>query len=260
MLAAAFRAEGGKAYVPVLIEADGPALLGSQPPATLPVEVYVYALDAAGAIQDFLYQSLGLDLAKADPKLRQGGLKFFGHLDLPPGEYSVRTLVRNGASGAFSLRVVPVTVPAFGQGPALLPPLFPDPAPRWMIVREAPRGPQVDYPFMARQQPYVPASRPALAAGKEVPMALVGYDLGAGDLKVAARVLAADGREVGSGGVRIVQREATAAGGPDRLLAAFRPPLLPPGEYTLRVTVTGAAGPTGASDASFVVAGASGSH
>ena len=40
----------------------------------------------------------------------------------------MRTLVRNGASGAFSLRVVPVTVPAFGQGPALLPPLFPEPA------------------------------------------------------------------------------------------------------------------------------------
>ena len=39
---------------------------GSRPPA-LPVEVYVYALDAGGAIQDFLFQSLGLDLAKAEP-------------------------------------------------------------------------------------------------------------------------------------------------------------------------------------------------
>ena len=129
------------------------------------MEVYAYALDASGAIQDFLYQSLGLDLAKAPAGLRQAGLKFFGHLDLPPGEYSLRTLVRNGVSGAYSLRVLPLTVPAFGKGPALLPPLFPDRAAnRWMLVREAPRGPQVDYPFMARQQPYVPASRPALAA------------------------------------------------------------------------------------------------
>jgi hypothetical protein len=258
VLAAPFRAEGGKAYVPVLIEADGPALLGGlsggQPPATLPVEVYVYALDAAGAIQDFLYQSFGLDLAKTGPGLRQGGLKFFGHLDLPPGEYSLRTLVRNGASGAYSLRVLPVTVPAFGKGPALLPPLFPEAASRWTIVREAPRGPQVDYPFMARQQPYVPAGRPRLAAGTEVPLALVGYDLGAGDLKVDARILAADGREAGAGGVRVLQREAAAAGGPDRLLAAFRPPQLPPGEYTLRVTLTGAAGPGGTSSAPFVVA------
>ncbi len=255
VLAAPFHGAGDKAYVPVLIEADGPALLGGQPPAALPVEVYVYAFDAAGGIQDYLYQTLGLDLAKAGAGLRQGGLKFFGHLDLPPGEYSVRTLVRNGASGAFSLRVLPLTVPAFGKGPALLPPLFPDPAAnRWVTVREAPRGgPPPDYPFLARQQPYVPASRPVLAGGAEVPLALVGYDLGPGDLKVAARVLAADGKEVATGGVRVLQREPTAAGGPDRLLAAFRPPALPAGEYTLSVTLTGAAGAASATSAPFVV-------
>ncbi|HSU83209.1 MAG TPA: VWA domain-containing protein [Thermoanaerobaculia bacterium] len=255
VLAAPFRGAADKAYVPVLIEADGPALLAGAPPPALPVEVYVYALDAAGAIQDFLYQQLGLDLAKAGAGLRQGGLKFVGHLDLPPGEYSLRTLVRNGASGAFSLRVLPLTVPAFGKGPALLPPLFPDTAAsRWVLVREAPRGgPPVDYPFMARQQPYVPASRPVLASGAEVPLALVGYDLGPGDLKVAARLLAADGREAATGGVRLLQREATAAGGPDRLLAAFRPPALPPGEYTLSVTLTGAAGAASATSAPFVV-------
>jgi VWFA-related protein len=255
VLAAPFHGAGEKAYVPVLIEADGPTLLGGQPPATLPVEVYAYAFDASGGIQDYLYQTLGLDVAKAGDGLRKGGLKFFGHLDLPPGEYSVRTLVRNGATGAFSLRVMPVTVPAFGKGPALLPPLFPDPAAnRWMIVREAPRGGAApDYPFMARQQPYVPASRPVLAPGAEVPLALVGYDLGPGDLKVTARVLAADGKEVATGGVRVLQREPTAAGGPDRLLAAFRPPALPAGDYTLSVTLTGAAGAASATSAPFVV-------
>ena len=255
VLAAPFRGAAERAYVPVLIEADGPALLGGEPPASLPVEVYVYALDAAGAIQDFLYQQLGLDIAKAGAGLRQGGLRFVGHLDLPPGEYSLRTLVRNGVSGAFSLRVLPLTVPAFGKGPALLPPLFPDAAAsRWVTVREAPRGgPPADYPFMARQQPYVPASRPVIAPGAEVPLALVGYDLGAGDLKASARVLAADGKEAATGGVRVLQREAAAAGGPDRLLAAFRPPTLPPGEYTLSVTLTGPAGPASATSVPFVV-------
>jgi hypothetical protein len=86
-----------------------------------------------------------------------------------------------------------------------------------------------------------------------VPLALVGYDLGAGDLKVAARVLAADGREAGTGGVRVLQREPAAGGQPDRLLAAFRPPALPPGEYTLSVTLTGAAGAASATSAPFVV-------
>src|SRR3954470_11539805 len=255
VLAAPFRGAADRGYVPVLIEADGPAPLGGEPPASLPVEVYVYALDAAGAIQDFLYQQLGLDVAKAGAGLRQGGLKFVGHLDFPPGKYSLRTLVRNGASGAFSLRVLPLPVPAFAKGPALLPPLFPDTAAnRWVMVREAPRGgPPADYPFMARQQPYVPASRPVIAPGAEVPLALVGYDLGAGDLKATSRVLAADGKEAATGGVRVLQREAAAAGGPDRLLAAFRPPSLPPGEYTLSVTLTGAAGAASATSAPFVV-------
>ncbi len=210
VLAAPFRVAGDKAYVPVLIEVDGPSLLVAKPGGVLPVEVYVYALGADGAIQDFLFQTLGLDLAKAEPALRQSGLKFFGHLDLPAGEYSVRTLIRNGATGAYSLRVAPLTVPAFdAQGsPVLLPPLFPEPPNRWLMIREAQRGPQVAYPFMARRQPFIPSSRPSLAAGQEVPLALVGYNLGAGELKAQARVLTAGGKEAGTGELRVLGREA----------------------------------------------------
>lgn len=261
VLAAPFRAPGEKAYVPVLIEVDGPALLAGapKPQGALPVEVYAYALDAGGAIQDFLFQQLGMDLAKVEPALRQGGLKFFGHLELPAGEYSVRTLVRNGASGAYSLRVVPLTVPSFTQGPVLLPPFFPEPANRWLITRESPRGKEVPYPFMARQQPYIPASRPVISAGaegSEVPLALVGYNLGAlgaGSLKAEARVLTLDGKEAGTGGVRVLGREGGGDSGPDRLTAAFKPPKLAPGEYLLQVTVSGEAGSATAGGVPFVV-------
>ncbi|HEV7507712.1 MAG TPA: VWA domain-containing protein [Thermoanaerobaculia bacterium] len=267
VLAAPFRATGtdgsgagDRAYVPVLIEVDGPALLADKPQGVLPVEVYVYALGADGAIQDFLFQALGLDLAKAETALRQGGLKFFGHLDLPAGEYSVRTLIRNGASGAYSLRAVPLTVPAFATaGPVLLPPLFPDAtANRWLIIREAQRGAQVAYPFMARKQPFVPSTRPALAAGQEIPVALLGYNLAAGDLKAEARVTTPDGKEAGTegGGVlRVLDREKGGGGAPDRLTATFRPPKLPPGEYLLRVTLTGDGAAAGPSSAPFVVGG-----
>ena len=259
VLAAPFRAQGEKAYVPVLIEVDGPALLTGnlKPQAPLPVEIYAYALDGSGAIQDFLFQQIGLDLAKVEPALRASGLKFFGHLELPAGEYSVRTLVRSGATGAFSLRVLPVTVPSFSQGPVLLPPFFPEPAGRWLITREAPRGMTVPYPFMARQQPYVPASKPVLAEGAEVPLALVGYNLGTGDPKVEARVLTPDGKEAGVGGVKVLGREGGGgvSGGPDRLTASFKPPKLAPGEYVLQVTVNGSS----AAGAPFVVGGGRGS-
>ncbi|HEV7786595.1 MAG TPA: hypothetical protein VGQ28_14710, partial [Thermoanaerobaculia bacterium] len=243
------------------IEVDGPALLEGKPQGVLPVEVYVYALAADGAIQDFLFQTLGLDLAKTEPALRQGGLKFFGHLDLPAGEYSVRTLIRNGATGAYSLRAAPLTVPAFATaGPVLLPPLFPDAAAnRWLIIREAQRGAQVAYPFMARKQPFVPATRPALAAGQEIPVALLGYNLAAGDLKAEARVTTPDGKEAGGadgGGVlRVLDRERGGGGAPDRLTATFKPPKLPPGEYLLRVTLTGDGAAAGPSSAPFVVGG-----
>jgi len=260
VLAAPFRAGESNAYVPVLIEVDGPALLADKPQGVLPVEVYVYALAADGAIQDFLFQTLGLDLSKTETSLRQGGLKFFGHLDLPAGEYSVRTLIRNGATGAFSLRASPLTVPAFATaGPVLLPPLFPEAANRWLIIREAQRGAQVDYPFMARKQPFVPATRPALAAGQEIPVALLGYNLAAGDLKAEARVTTPDGKEAagaeGAGVLRVLGREKGGGGTPDRLTATFRPPKLPPGEYLLRVTLTGDGAPAGSSSAPFVVGG-----
>ncbi len=263
VLAAPFRADGaaGQAYVPVLIEVDGPALLESKPQGVLPVEIYVYALAADGAIQDFLFQTLGLDLSKTEATLRQGGLKFFGHLDLPAGEYSVRTLIRNGATGAFSLRASALTVPAFATaGPVLLPPLFPEAGNRWLIIREAQRGAQVAYPFMARKQPFVPATRPALAAGQEIPVALLGYNLAAGDLKAEARVTTPDGKDAagaeGGAVLRVLGREKGGDGGtPDRLTATFKPPKLPPGEYLLRVTLTGDGAPAGSSSAPFVVGG-----
>ena len=267
VLAAPFRAGGADgsgagdlAYVPVLIEVDGPALLADKPQGVLPVEVYIYALGADGAIQDFVFQALGLDLVKAETALRQGGLKFFGHLDLPAGEYSVRTLIRNGASGAYSLRAAPLSVPAFATvGPVLLPPLFPDAAAnRWLIIREAQRGAQVAYPFMARKQPFVPSTRPALVAGQEIAVALLGYNLAAGDLKAEARVTTPDGKETGSegGGVlRVLDREKGGGGSPDRLTATFKPPKLPPGEYLLRVTLTGDGAAAGTSSAPFVVGG-----
>ncbi len=256
VLAAPFRTAGEKAYVPVQIEVDGPALLSGSAGGALPLEVYAYALDAGGAIQDFFYQSLSFDLDKAGPQLRQGGLRFFGHLDLAAGEYSVRTLIRNGSSGAFSLRAIALTVPAFGKGPALLPPLFPDPAAnRWALVHEAPRGaaPPAAYPFVARKQPFYPATRPSFAEGKETPLALIGYDLGAAPVETGARILDGDGKQVAAGGVRVMQREAGADGAPDVLLAAFRPPRLPPGAYVLEVSVGAAGAAPAASRAPFVI-------
>jgi VWFA-related protein len=265
VLAAPFRVEGaspvdlaggGTAYVPVLIEVDGPSLLAGAKTGILPAEIYVYAMDASGGVRDHVTQTVGLDLAKVEPALRQSGLKFFGHLDLPPGDYSLRVMVRNGLTGVSALKTVAVQVPAFSQSPrVLLPPFFPELAGKWLVVREAASKDdrQVPYPFMIGDEPYIPASLPVLAPGRETRLSLVGYNLGQGDLRVESKILTQDGREVGPADIRLEKRETGGPAAPDRLTATFRPSQLAPGGYLLLVTVNDQGGGGETSTAPFVV-------
>ena len=257
VLAAPFAASGDhNAWVPVVIEVNGASLLAGKQDPKLPVEIYVYALDQNGSVQDFVTQTVGLDLTKAESGLRQGGLKFFAQLALPKGNYTLRTLVRNGTTGASSLRVTELAVPGRGES-ALLPAFFPEAPGRWVMVRQTLKQgqEQMPYPFMLKDQPFIPASKPVLAPGQEAQLVLQGYNLGAGDLKAEARVLAADGKEVPGGDFKLGGRDG-AGGGPVRLVASFRPPALPPGDYRLRVTLTDGAGKAQTSMARFAVGGA----
>jgi hypothetical protein len=257
VLAAPFAMPTEKAYVPVVVEVGGKSLLAGSKADVVPAEVFVYAFDAAGGVQDYVTQTLGLDIGKVKSALEQSGFKFFGHLELPPGDYSLRVLVRNGASGESGMRVAPLRVPAFASEAALLPPFFADDPPnRWLLAREQPRGEyqKADYPFMQGGAPYVPSSLPVLASGREAPMALVGYNLGAGNLQAAAKVTDAEGREVGRAAIAILRQEAAPAGKPARLAASVTPPRLSPGHYRLEVELTGASG-THKSSTPFVVGG-----
>jgi VWFA-related protein len=257
VMAAPFRVPGSEsAYVPVVIEVDGPSLIAGKQGTTLPTEIFVYAMDQNGSVQDYLTQTLGLDMAKVEGTLRQSGLKFFGHLELPPGKYSIRTLVRNGNTGNYGLRILPVEVSAATEaGPVLLPPFFPEAPGKWLMIREQGReAKNVPYPFMAKDQPYIPSSMPVIGAGQEAAVSLVGYNLGAGDVQVRTQIFGADGKEVAPGEMKVLGRENAARGGPDRLQATFKAPSLQPGQYTLQVTLS-AGGQTDTSTARFVVKG-----
>jgi VWFA-related protein len=255
--AASFAGDGkGAAHVPVVVEVDGPSLLAGKQDPTLPVEIYIYALDQNGSVQDFVTQTLGFDLTKAESQLRQGGLRYFANLELGPGKYSIRTLVRNGNTGGSSLRVTDLTVPAQGA-PALLPAIFQEAGQgRWINQRmKKPGQPDPPYLFMLKGQPWVPTGRPALAAGQDARVILQGYNLG-GDWKAEAKVLDAAGREVPGGALKLGEKEAASGAEPVRVTATFRPPNLPPGDYTLSVTVTDGAGKAETSLAHFAVGGA----
>jgi hypothetical protein len=92
-------------------------------------------------------------------------------------------------------------------------------------------------------------------------MSLVVYHLQPGELRAEARILTQDGREAGTGEVRIVRRHDRGdrgADGADHLTATFEPPAgLRPGEYLLLLTVVDARGGAQSSAAAFTVPGAS---
>lgn len=257
VVAASFRAPEGKAYVPVLIEASGKSLTAGLKGTMLPIEVYAYALDAAGAVHDFFAQTLGIDMKQAGALLQQTGLKYYGHLDLDPGEYSVRVLVRNLETGLSSLEVVPLIVPDYAKGGvSLAPPAFPEPLGKWLMVREAPeRQRNVPFPFMLKDQPFLPSASPAWPAQGEVQVPVTAYNLGQGPLGADVKLLSAEGAEQEGLQVTKIERLPGAIPGSETLLVGLKYSGLAPGRYRLQVAITDqGTGHSGSSSAELTVA------
>ena len=239
-LAAPVRGTGGLAYVPVLVEIDGPAILaGSKGAASTVLDLYAYALDGKGEVRDFVSQQMGLDLKKLEPVLRQRGVKFFGHLDLPPGQYTLRTLVREVASGRSTVQETALVVPELaGQQAALLPPLFPHAMGEWLVVREQPRaGKPTDapYPFMLDGQPFLPSSRPVIAAGGQAELVLMAYNAATAGRRLEGRVLDGAGTEVATAALQNMGSAPGWQPGLEQVKARFQAASLRPGEYRLEV-------------------------
>jgi VWFA-related protein len=238
VLAVPIPVAGQKTYVPVLVEIGGQALLDGAKD-TLKLDLFAYAMDEHGTAHDHFAQSMGLDLAKVRGTLAGSGIKYFGHLDLDPGHYVVKVLVRDDVTGEATVAAAPISVPAFDQPEGtLLPPLVADRPGRWLLLRETGGREKLrtlPFPFLNGERPFLPAAHPAVPAGGEAPLMLIAKGLGAGDPAVAARLYGPEGVERAD--LALARRTATAEG-LDHLLATFRPGNRPPGEYTLSVTLT----------------------
>lgn len=245
VLAAAFRTGVELAYVPVILEVGGEALVRDRPPGRIETEIYAYATDERGEMRDFFSRTLALDVDPADPAFARGGLKYYGHLDLPRGRYLLRVLVRDATSGRSGLAAVSVDVPEFGETQAtLLPPFVVDESNRWVLVRE--RGQSgssgsIVYPFTVGGEPYVPSAIGELSGGADARFCLVGYNLPATELGAEIELLDDSGQRVGGGPVAIA-RSTTGIAGLGKWTASLRAPDVPPGRYRLRVVLSDAAG------------------
>lgn len=241
VLVAPFRANEERAYVPVIIEVDGKKLLAGHEGEELSAEFYTYVSNDRGEMRDFFTQLVSLNLsAEGREAMMQSGLKYYGHLTLEPGDYLVRVLVRNTATGRTGVESLQVSVPDYAAAsPQLLPPFFLEPPGRWFLVKEQQNAERdtVVYPFTVNGSPYIPAARPVIEPGEDNQLVLVAYNLPEGDVVIEGTVISSDGDEVSAGRLALVERTVTGIGGLDKLLARFQVNDLASGTYTLKVAL-----------------------
>jgi VWFA-related protein len=219
-----------------VVEVDGASLLYGHVGDMVSAEVMVYAFDKAGTIHAVARQLVGLDLTKVGDKLRGTGFKLFANLDLPAGEYQLRTLVRNTISNRYGIAVAPLVVPAEGAGTALAGVFLEPPGRDWLLVRDTTSERPFAYPFTVGEKVMVPAAAPKLHAGEAATLWIEAPTDAAALEGVVKR---GDGAVATNAALQLGERAQSASA--DRMLATFSPAGLPPGGYTLEVRVPGSA-------------------
>ncbi len=240
VLAAPFRADREAAYVPIIIEVGGDKLLWEHRDEEMMVEFYAYVTDAQGSMRDFFTQMVTLDLSRGRTAFARTGLKYYGHMDLGPGNYLLRVLVRNAITGRTGSESIRLEIPEFELAETfVLPPFFLEGQRDWLLVREQDQAYQrsIVYPFTVNGDPYIPAAGPALRNNDQARVCLVAYNLDEGMVEVSARILAEDGEPVEGGQLALVERTVTGIDGLDKLLATFSPAGLDAGRYKLMVDI-----------------------
>ncbi|MEM6454690.1 MAG: VWA domain-containing protein [Acidobacteriota bacterium] len=259
----------GIAYVPVLVEIEGDSILRGMDDVAradrkkVALELYAYAMDVDGEVADHVVQRLTIDRSQF-ALTDASGLRVMVPLALQAGDYAVRVLVRNAATGGAGLRIVPLSIAdALVAGPAsaaaagddvaasaadtaLLPPMFAERPGGWSLVRATravldPIAPALEL-FEIAGTPFVPAIDAALQPGKPAPVVLLGYGLQGREGEIASLVLGPDGQMIASG--RLAVTAAAEGDGLDRALSVFHVPegLAPGDGYQLLVEAPGGVG------------------
>jgi Flp pilus assembly protein TadD len=235
---------GSRSRVLVLLEMDGAETVAGQTTGLLRLEVCLYAITGAGApaeggpggrVAGSRMDTVEVDLSRVGPDLERSGLKYVGELDLPPGEYALRALVRNSATAEVGLRSIAVAVPDFSQRPGLiLPPLLPEPADAWLVAR----GAGLASPPSVFSMDALPSARPILAPSVKTDLRVAAWKLeGSSDWAVAGlrvEVRRPGGARVATFPLEISGREASTIPGLEILTASFEPKEIEEGVYEIR--------------------------
>jgi hypothetical protein len=232
------------ARVPVILEVSGKELLRGVTGQTLRLGLYVYAVTESGEVVDFFTRAVALDLAKEGAHLKAGAFRYCGSLRLLPGRYRLRAFVRDEERGRFSFRVASLEIPdGATAGVRALPPLFFESGGASGVSVSEPAGkesaPAAEL-FELAGEGFLPQLRPGLTVGRATHLCLMLYPrAGTADdsFQIDARVRDAQGRAFAPVKFAVLGRSAPDSTGLVKLLVEFTPLSLPPGDYSLSVTV-----------------------
>jgi VWFA-related protein len=231
------------ARVPVIVEIPGEVLLRGVSGQKLQLGLYVYAVTESGEVVDFFTRSIALDLAKESAHLRAGAFRYCGSLRLLPGRYRLRALVRDEDHGRYSFRVASLEVPDVATaGLRALPPIFFESGDASGVSVSEPAGKEsasADL-FELAGEGFLPLLRPGLTAGRVARLCLMLYPRAGttGDsFQIEARIRDTQGRTFAPARFAVLGRSLPDSTGLLKLLVEFTPLSLPPGDYSLSVTV-----------------------
>ena len=239
-LAVPFPQAGGKGRVAVILEMDGAEAMEGQTADLLRLEICLYAVtsapDGSSRVAGSRMDTVEIDLARLGADLERSGLKYVGELQLAPGEYALRILVRNAATSEVGLRMLPLSVPDFGQSRnILLPPLVPDPAGAWLQAR----GAGIASPPLGLSFEALPSARPVFSPTQEISLRVAAWKLGGvgkggdGDLQIEVR--RPGGARVATFPLTITAREAFDGAGLELLTATVQLEGVEEGVYELGI-------------------------
>ena len=175
-LATSFPTSSDRSQVPVILEASGDDILGAAKDGHATVEIFTYAFDENGIARDALFQRLTLDMGKVGASLRGSGVKYYATLSLPEGTYAVKSLVRVAESDKKGYARSDVVI-APASDVAMSPPLFIEPAGRWLMVKggshDATHAP---YPFQIDGESFIPSAAVRASDGEPRRFALFVYN------------------------------------------------------------------------------------
>jgi len=178
----------------VVMEIAGPDLIRHAKNRRATTDVFVYAFDEQGVVQDSLFQRVTLDVTQLADQLREAGVRFYGTLKLPPGKFALKSLVRVSETDSKGFQRVDLTVPAEGDV-SIVRPLFFAEAGNWVMVKAVRDDPKAPYPFILGEDAFIPAARATIRKGEPRLFTVFVYNAGTDELSweiaPAAKVVSA---------------------------------------------------------------------